>query len=69
MAADEQIQIGRVRMGTGDIVRLVVWVVTITLAYGALSERISVLETKYDGLSYQLQKVNDKLDRLLERRP
>ena len=64
---DNEYQIGNVRFSTSELIRVAVWVVTIMLAYGALSERISVLETKYDNLSYQLQKIDDKLDRILNR--
>jgi hypothetical protein len=69
MTDQQEIQIGKLKMGMGELVRLVIWVVTITLAYGALSERISVLETKYDSLSRQLHSIDAKLDRILERRP
>jgi hypothetical protein len=69
MADAQDIQIGKLKMGVGDIVRVVIWIITVTLAYGALSERISVLETRYDNLFSQLQRIDGKLDRILERRP
>lgn len=62
-------QNGRFKLSPAQIAQVAVWLVTIMLAYGALSTRIAVLETKYDALSAQLSNISAKIDRLLERQP
>lgn len=48
------------------VMQIVAWVVGVMVVYGALNARVSVLETKYDGVKEQLSLINLKLDRLMD---
>lgn len=45
-----------------------VWIITVMLAYGALNERISVLEYKYDRMQQDLSEIKGDV-KILVRRP
>lgn len=62
------LRVGAANVSAAALAQLAIWVVTIVLAYGALSTRIAVLETKYDSLARQLSDISLKLDRLLEKK-
>lgn len=58
---------GRIRVDPSVAMQVIAWIVGVLLVYGAVNTRVSVLETKYDGLKEQLNVINLKLDRLVER--
>lgn len=58
---------GRIKMSPSTLAQLVVWLVSILLAYGALNARISVLETKNDTQARDLIEIKNDVKALLQR--
>lgn len=59
---------GRVRFAPAVVIQLVVYVVSIVLAYGALDRRITALEAQRQSDAQRLERMENKIDRLLELR-
>jgi hypothetical protein len=55
----------RLKITGPQLAQLAVWLVTIMLAYGALSERITRLEVKYDRLVADISEVKGDVKLLL----
>lgn len=58
---------GRLRISTPTLIQVAIWIVTVTLAYGALSERITTLEVKYDRLVQDVAEIKADVKQLLKR--
>ncbi len=58
---------GRIKVSPGLLVQIAIWLVSVLLAYGALSERIAVLESYRITDSQRMERVEAKLDTLLQR--
>jgi hypothetical protein len=58
---------GRFKVSGQTLLQLAVWLVSIMLAYGALNERISVLEVKYDRMQQDLGEIKGDVKQLLRR--
>jgi hypothetical protein len=43
--------------------------ISVLLAYAAVTNRVSVVETKQDESKYRMERIENKLDRVLERLP
>lgn len=58
---------GRLRLSWQFAIQVGVWIVSIMLAYGALNERISVLEYKYDRIQQDIAEIKGDVKQLLRR--
>lgn len=58
---------GRLRVGSGIALQIIVYVIVVVLAYAALDRRIAVLEAKYDRIASDLTEIKSDLKRLLQK--
>lgn len=65
MSDEQQNGNGRFRVSTAVVMQIGAWVVAALLTYGAVTERVAVLEARVNGLERQLERIELKLDRAL----
>lgn len=63
----EPVTNGRLRVSWSVAIQIVAWLVAVLLAYGAVDARVAVLESKQGLLERQIERIENKLDRVLER--
>jgi hypothetical protein len=56
---------GRVRIGYSALLQIIVYVITLTLAYSTLDKRIARLEDKYDRIATDLAEIRSDVKQLL----
>jgi hypothetical protein len=56
---------GRVRVSYGALLQIIVYVITLTLAYSTLDKRIARLEDKYDRIATDLAEIRADVKQLL----
>lgn len=49
--------------------QILVWVVSAVMTYGAITNRIVAVETKQEETGRRMERIENKLDRVLERLP
>jgi hypothetical protein len=59
--------LSRARINLAQVTQVVIYVVTIMLAYSALDRRITTLEVKYDRIAEDLREIKADVKVLLER--
>jgi hypothetical protein len=69
--ADEPIEIsrGRVRFAAGTVVQIIIYVLLLAAVHASLDKRITALEAQRAEDAKRLERIENKLDRLLERQP
>lgn len=66
MADDTSNLNGRMKV---TVERLLTLVIAVLLAYAAMTSRVSVIEAKQQDLERRLERMEDKLDILVQRQP
>lgn len=56
------------RFGWNTLVQLIVWLITLMLAYGNINTRLQVLEVKYDRMTQDVQEIKGDVKELLRTR-
>lgn len=59
---------GSTSISASLVMSIVVWIVGAVLTYGAVNARLSVIESKQQDSDSRLERIEDKLDLVLERR-
>lgn len=59
---------GSTSISASLVMSIVVWIVGAVLTYGAVNARLSVIESKQKDSDSRLERIEDKLDLVLERR-
>lgn len=59
---------GRIKIDPRLLITLVGWIVTIVLAWGYMGARVAVVETKQGDADRRMERIEGKIDRLIERR-
>lgn len=60
-------QIARFRLTPTFAFQIVAWIVAALLTYGAMSSRLAVVETRQGESDRRMERVEQKLDRIIER--
>jgi hypothetical protein len=60
---------GKFKLSPGIATQIIGWLIAALLTYGAVSERVAVLETRVNGLERQLERIEHKLDLALRLQP
>ena len=56
----------RVRLTQGFVMQLITWIVAALLTYAAVNARVAVLETKEQSSEQRMERIENKVDRVLE---
>jgi len=56
---------GRIKVSVSLLMQIAVWLVSVLLAYGALSTRLSVLEDRYERMVNDVSEIKSDVKRLL----
>jgi hypothetical protein len=66
MAAENNNGNGKLRIEPGLLLQIVAYVVGLAVAYGAMSARVAVVESKQIDGDRRMERMEQKIDRLLE---
>lgn len=64
---DEPLDDTRFRLTPSFVVQVCAWLVAALMTYSAMSARVAVVETKESGTEQRMERIENKLDRVLER--
>lgn len=64
---DETEQIARFRLTPSFAFQIVAWIVAALLTYGAMSSRLAVVETRQGESDRRMERIENKLDVLIQR--
>jgi hypothetical protein len=59
---------GRIRIDPMVAFQVIAWIVAALVTYGAINARVSVVESRQGESDRRLQRIEDKVDQLLQRR-
>lgn len=57
---------GRLRIDPGVALQIIVYVIVLAVAYGAMSSRVAVVETKQEAVGHRMERIENKLDQLIQ---
>lgn len=57
---------GKLRIDPGFALQIIVYVVGLAMAYGAISSRVAVVETKQEHQQDRMERMESKIDQLLQ---
>lgn len=58
---------GRIKVAPATLIQIAVWAVSLALGYAAITNRLSVVETKQSDSERRLYSIEQKIDVLLAR--
>lgn len=59
----------RAKVTWGMAAQIAAWLIGVLLAYGTISARVAVLESRVNGTDARMERIENKLDRVLDRLP
>ena len=57
---------GRLRISPELALQIIVYVIGLAVAYGAMSSRVAVVETKQESAGQRMERMENKLDQLIQ---
>lgn len=66
---DEHVIEGRTSMSVNMVVQVAFWIIAAMLTYAAVVARVAVVENQVTSIDHRLDRIEAKVDALLDRRP
>lgn len=57
---------GRIKVDPTVAIQIIAWIVAALVTYGAINARVAVVESKQTALEQRMERIENKIDRLLE---